>query len=152
MYSVWLWFFFSELHDSIETQYEDVYIQRQQDEMALGIFNEPLPPVRRTLAEIFRQGLCLLLLSMVFLMVLIQFGIIFIFLMPMALLMVPIQFGIILMLNLIPGLIHDQTEESPLVAFYESLGYLSLSVNVLTVQWLRSLAVPGEDRTQEPQI
>ena len=131
MYLFWLRFFFSELQDSIETQYEDVYIQRQQDEMASGIFNEPLPPVRGTLAEIFhfRQGLFLLLLSMVSLMVLIQFAIIFIFLMPMALLMVPIQFGIILMLNLI----HDQTEESPLVAFYQSLGYRSLGVNVLII-------------------
>ena len=108
-----------------------MYIERQQDEMASGIFNEPLPPVRGTMAEIshFRQGLFLLLLSIVSLMVLIQFAIIFIFLMPMALLMVPIQFGIILMLNLI----HDQTEESPLVAFYQSLGYWSLGVNVLTI-------------------
>jgi hypothetical protein len=113
--------FFSELQDSIETQYEDVYIQRQQDEMASGIFNEPLPPVRRTLADFFnfRQGLFLLqlsgiLLSMVSLMILIlilmsliygvyyhriliQYGIILIFLMPMALLLVLIQIGIILM-------------------------------------------------------
>ena len=60
-----------ELHDSIEDQHQDVYIQRQQDEMASGIFNEPLPPfneplppVRRTPAEIsnIRQGLSLLLL------------------------------------------------------------------------------------------
>ena len=73
-----------ELHDSIETQYQDVYIQRQQDEMASGIFNEPLPPVRRTLQE----GLYLLPVSMVLLM----FGIIVIFLIPMVLLMVPIQY------------------------------------------------------------
>ena len=37
-----------ELHDSIEDQYQDVYIQRQQAEMNSGIFNEPLPPMRRT--------------------------------------------------------------------------------------------------------
>ena len=118
----------------IQTQHEDVYIQRQQVEMASGIFNEPLPPVRRTLAEIihFRQGLFLLLLSMVSLMILIQFGIIFIFLMPMALLLKPIQFGITFMLNLILDIIQDQTEESPLVAFYESLGYHMIGVNVLT--------------------
>ena len=107
-----------------------MYIQRQQEEMASGIFNEPLPPVRRTLADNFRQGLFLLLLLLVSLMILIQFGIILIFVVPMALLMVPIQFGIILMLNLISDLIH---EESPLVAFYERLGYMSLGVNVLTI-------------------
>ena len=159
MYLFWQWFFFSELQDSIETQYEEVYIQRQQDEMASGIFNEPLPPVRGTLAEIFhfRQGLLLLLLSMVSLMILIQFGIIIIFLMPMALLLVPIQIGIILMLNLIFDLIHDQTEESPLVAFYQSLGYRSLGVIVLTItrqfnDYEAYLDVPGEDQTQEPQI
>ena len=32
-----------ELHDHIEDQYQDVYIQRQQAEMNTGIFNEPLP-------------------------------------------------------------------------------------------------------------
>ena len=103
-----------------------MYIQREQDEMASGIFNKPLPPVRRNLAEIFdfRQGLVLLLLSMVMVMILIQFGVILIFVSPMALLMVPIQFGIILMLNLISDLIHYQ----PLVAFYERLG-----VNVFTI-------------------
>ena len=116
-------FLFSELQDSIETQYEDVYIQRQEDELASGIFNEPLPPVRRTLADFFnfRQGLFLLLLLMVSLMILIQYGIILIFMMPMGLLLVPIQFGIVLMLNLIHDQIDDQTEESPLVAFYQSL-------------------------------
>ena len=70
---------------------------------------------------------------MVSLMILIQFGIIFIFLMPMALLLKPIQIGITFMLNLILDIIQDQTEESPLVAFYESLGYQSyIGVNVLT--------------------
>ena len=100
--------FFSELHDSIETQYQDVYIQRQQEEMALGIFNEPLPPVRRTLAEIFhlRQGLFLLLLLMMSLMVLIKSGILLIFLIPMVLLMaaclmVPINLEIGFMLDLV---------------------------------------------------
>ena len=124
----------------IQTQHEDVYIQRQQVEMASGIYNEPLPPVRRTLAEIihFRQGLFLLLLSMVLsLMILIQFGIIFIFLMPMALLLKPIQFGITFMLNLILDIIQDQTEESPLVAFYESLGYGQSYIGV-NVFWLTS--------------
>ena len=33
-----------ELHNSIENQHQDVYIQRQQVEMISGIFNEPLPP------------------------------------------------------------------------------------------------------------
>ena len=32
-----------ELHNSIENQHQDVYIQRQQEEIASGIFNEPLP-------------------------------------------------------------------------------------------------------------
>ena len=32
-----------ELHNSIENQHRDVYIQRQQVEMISGIFNEPLP-------------------------------------------------------------------------------------------------------------
>ena len=67
------------------------------------------------------------------LMVVIQFGIIFIFLMPIMLLLVAIQIGIVLMLNLISYLIHDQTEESPLVAFYQSLGYQRwIGVSVLT--------------------
>ena len=131
---------FSELQDSIETQYEDVYIQRQQDEMASGIFNEPLPPVRRTLADFFdfRQGLFLLLLLMVSLMILIQFGIIFIFLMPMALLLVPIQIGLVLMLNLISYLINDQTEESPLVELLTTHCLPVVYLLLLTITRLRS--------------
>ena len=45
-----------ELHDSIEDQHQDLYIQRQQVEMNSGIFNLPLPPVRRrTLAELINE-------------------------------------------------------------------------------------------------
>ena len=47
--------FDQELHDSIEDQHQDVYIQRQQAEMNSGIFNLPLPPVRRTVAEIVNE-------------------------------------------------------------------------------------------------
>ena len=32
-----------ELHDYIEDQHQDVYVERQQDEMNSGIFNLPLP-------------------------------------------------------------------------------------------------------------
>ena len=71
-----------ELHDSIEDQHQDVYIQREQDEMNSGIFNLPLPPVRRTVAEIVNEWVeesltpDLLLVAMVILTLLIQFGII----------------------------------------------------------------------------
>ena len=48
-----------ELHDSIEDQHQDVYIQREQDEMNSGIFNLPLPPVlppvRRTFEDLFNE-------------------------------------------------------------------------------------------------
>ena len=48
-----------ELHDSIEDQHQDLYIQRQEDEMNSGIFNLPLPPVlppvRRTFADLFNE-------------------------------------------------------------------------------------------------
>ena len=106
-----------ELHDSIEDQHQDVYIQRQQAEMASGIFNLPLPPVRRTVAEIVNEWVeewltpDLLLIAMVTLMVL-------------------MQVGIILLLNLI----YDQTE-----AF---LVFLSLRpIMVLTKLILRPMAM-----------
>ena len=54
-----------ELHDSIEDQHQDVYIQRQQAEMASGIFNLPLPPVHGTVVEIFDE-LALLTLKAAF--------------------------------------------------------------------------------------
>ena len=50
-----------ELHDSIEDQHQDLYIQRQQVEMNSGIFNLPLPlppvlpPVDRTFADLFNE-------------------------------------------------------------------------------------------------
>ena len=46
-----------ELHDSIEDQHQDEYIQRQQAEMNSGIFNLPLPPVRRTVGEFVNEWL-----------------------------------------------------------------------------------------------
>ena len=91
-----------ELHDSIEDQHQDVYIQREQDEMNSGIFNLPLPPVRRTVAEIVNEWVeesltpDLLLVAMVILTLLIQF-------------------------RLMVRLILYQNEESPAVAIYESL-------------------------------
>ena len=42
-----------ELHDSIEDQHQDLYIQRQQAEMNSGIFNEPLPPAEDDNSEVF---------------------------------------------------------------------------------------------------
>ena len=71
-----------ELHDSIEDQHQDVFIQRQQAEMNSGIYNLPLPPVRRTVAEIDNEWAeesltpDLLLVAMVILTLLILFGII----------------------------------------------------------------------------
>ena len=92
-----------ELHDSIEDQHQDVYIQREQDEMNSGIFNLPLPPVRRTVLEIVNEWVeesltpDLLLVAMVILTLL-------------------ILFGIILMMKLILY----RNEESPAFAIYES--------------------------------
>ena len=40
-----------ELHNFIENQHQNVYIQRQQVEMISGIFNEPLPPTEDDSAE-----------------------------------------------------------------------------------------------------
>ena len=134
-----------ELHDSIEDQHQDVYIQRQQAEMNSGIFNEPLPPMRRTLLEIFNQWQeewltpDLLLIAMVTLVVL-------------------MQVGIILLLNLI----YDHGEEYLVVpslrpimrvlTIAKLILRLIAMIIQLNVQWLRSLAVPGVDETQEPQI
>ena len=134
-----------EIHNSIENQHQDVYIQRQQVEMISGIFNEPLPPVRRTLLEIFDQWQeewltpDLLLIAMVTLMVL-------------------MQIGIILLLNLI----YDHGEEYLVVpslrpimrvlTIAKLILRLIAMIIQLNVQWLRSLAVPGEDQTQELQI
>ena len=84
----------------------------------------------------------LLPISMIILMVIIQFGII--------LMLNIVQFGVILMLNLI----YDQTEESPGFVIYESLRLMRVLTTAMTifaiiiqlyVQWLigRS-AVPGE--------
>ena len=134
-----------ELHNSIENQHQDVYIQRQQEEMISGIFNEPLPPVGRTLVEIFNQWQeewltpDRLLIAMVTLMVL-------------------MQLGIILLLNLI----FDHGEEYLVIpslrpimrvlTIAKLILRLMAMIIQLNVQWLRSLAVPGEDQTQEPQI
>ena len=91
----------------------------------------------------------LLPISMVILMVIIQFGII--------LMLNVVQFGVILMFNLI----YDQTEESPGFVIYESLRLMRVLTTAMTifaiiiqlyVQWLiRRSAVLGEDRNQEPQ-
>ena len=132
-----------ELHDFIEDQYQDVYIQRQQAEMNSGIFNEPLPPMRRTLLEIFNQWQeewltpDLLLIAMVTLVVL-------------------MQVGIILLLNLI----YDHGEEylvvpslRPIMRVLTIAKLILRLIAMIIQQWLRSLAVPaGEDETQEPQI
>ena len=132
-----------ELHDSIEDQYQDVYIQRQQAEMNSGIFNEPLPPMRRTLLEIFNQWQeewltpDLLLIAMVTLVVL-------------------MQVGIILLLNLI----YDHGEEylvvpslRPIMRVLTIAKLILRLIAMIIQQWLRSLAVPaGEYETQEPQI
>ena len=138
-----------ELHHSIEDQHQDLYIQRQQAEMNSGIFNLPLPPVRRTLAEIVNEWVEesltpeLVLLAMVILSLLIQFGLI-----------------------LVLKLILYQGEESPADAIYENFRSVPLSVGTvvtiaklilrlmamiiqLNVQWLRRSAVPGQDQTQQ---
>ena len=91
----------------------------------------------------------LLPISMVILMVIIQFGII--------LMLNVVQFGVILMFNLI----YAQAEESPGFVIYESLRLMRVLTTAMTifaiiiqlyVQWLiRRSAVPGEDRNQEPQ-
>jgi hypothetical protein len=134
-----------ELHDSIEDQHQDVYIQRQQAEMNSGIFNMPLPPVHRTMAEIVNEWVEESLTPELVLL-------------AMVILSLPIQFGMILMLRLIL----NQSEESPANAIYQSFRSVSLSVGTLVtiaklilrlmamiVQWLRSSAVPGQDQTQQ---
>ena len=92
----------------------------------------------------------LLPISMVILMVIIQSGII--------LMLNVVQFGVILMLNLI----YDHGEEYLVVPTLRPIMRvltvaklmlrLMAMIIQLNVQWLRSLAVPGEDQTQEPQI
>jgi hypothetical protein len=116
-----------ELHESIEDRHHDVYIQRQEAEMISGIFNEPLPPVRHTVAEIENEW--------VEEWITVYEGLerpeprtvaeVVNEWVKLVTLMVLMLVGIILLLNLIIQLI---------------------------VQWLRSLAVPGEDQTQELQI
>ena len=113
--------------------------------MNSGIFNLPLPPVRRTVAEIVNEWVeewltpDLLLIAMVTLMVL-------------------MQVGIILLLNLI----YDHGEEYLVVPTLRPimrvltvakliLRQMAMIIQ-LNVQWLRSLAVPGEDQNPEPQI
>ena len=136
-----------ELHDSIEDQHQDVYILRQQAEINSGIFNLPLPPVRRTIAEIVNEWVeesltpDLLLVAMLSLI-----------------LTLLILFGIILMVKLVLY----QNEESPAVAIYESFRPVMRVMKIaklilklmamiiqLNVQWLRRSAVPGQDRTQQ---
>ena len=118
-----------ELHESIEDRHHDVYIQRQEAEMISGIFNEPLPPVRHTVAEIenewveewitvFEDNLIDRPEPRTVAEVVNEW-------VKLVTLMVLMLVGIILLLNLIIQLI---------------------------VQWLRSLAVHGEDQTPEPQI
>ena len=138
-----------ELHDSIEDQHQDVYIQREQDEMNSGIFNLPLPPVRRTVAEIVNEWVEESLTPELMLL-------------AMAILSLPIQFGMILMMRLFL----NQSEESPADAIYESFRSVSLTVGTLVtiaklilrlmamiiqlnVQWLRRSAFPGQDQTQQ---
>ena len=131
-----------ELQNFIENQHQDVYIQRQEVEMISGIFNEPLPPVRRTLSEIFNQWQeewltpDLLLVAMLILMWL-------------------LQFGFILMLNLIFDQISIHDRLRPIMRVLtiakEILRLMAMIIQ-LNVQWLRSLAIPGEDQIQELQI
>ena len=130
-----------KLHYSIEDQHQDVYIQRQQAEMNSGIFNWPLPPVRRTVAEIVNEWVeesltpDLVLLAILILSLLIQFGIIF--------MMKQILY---------------QSEESPAAVIYESFRPVMRVVTIaklilrlmamiiqLNVQWLRRRAFPGQD-------
>ena len=122
-----------------------MYIQRQQAEMNSGIFNWPLPPVRRTVAEIVNEWVeesltpDLVLLAILILSLLIQFGIIF--------MMKQILY---------------QSEESPAAVIYESFRPVMRVVTIaklilrlmamiiqLNVQWLRRSAVPDQDRTQQ---
>ena len=116
-----------ELHDSIEDQHQDVYIQRQQAEMASGIFNLPLPPVHGTVVEIFDE-LALLTLKAAFIYLLLLA--ILTLIAAMFNLMDLMQSRIIPMLNLI----YDQTE-----AF---LVFLSLlPIMVLTKLIVRPVAM-----------
>ena len=116
-----------ELHDSIEDQHQDAYIQREEAEMASGIYNEPLPPVRGTVVEIFNELTRWFLLAAFLYLLLLA---ILTLTAAMFNLMDLIESGVILMLNLI----YDQTE-----AF---LVFLSLRpIMVLTKLILRPMAM-----------
>ena len=116
-----------ELHDSIEDQHQDVYIQRQQAEMASGIFNLPLPPVHGTVVEIFNELTRWFLLAAFLYLLLLA---ILTLTAAMFNLMDLIESGVTLMLNPI----YDQTE-----AF---LDFLSLRpIMVLTKLILRPMAM-----------
>ena len=115
---------------------EDLAIMEDDGQSDLA----PLSPVRRILAEIFSE---------------LQEG----WLTPettpnillKSMMMVLIQVGIFLMLNRI----YDLSEEFPVVvAVYQSLHPMMRVFRLiqLNVQWLARLAVPDEDRTQDPQI
>ena len=126
--------------DGAEVAMADLLCPICLDELAIL-----LPPVRRTVAEIVNEWVeewltpDLLLIAMVTLMVL-------------------MQVGIILLLNLI----YDHGEEYLVVPTLRPIMRvltvaklmlrLMAMIIQLNVQWLRSLAVPGEDQTQEPQI
>ena len=116
-----------ELHDSIEDQHQDAYIQREEAEMASGIYNEPLPPVRGTVVEIFNELTRWFLLAAFLYLLLLA---ILTLTAAMFNLMDLIESGVILMLNPI----YDQTE-----AF---LDFLSLRpIMVLTKLILRPMAM-----------
>ena len=116
-----------ELHDSIEDQHQDAYIQREEAEMASGIYNEPLPPVRGTVVEIFNELTRWFLLAAFLYLLLLA---ILTLTAAMFNLMDLIESGVTLMLNPI----YDQTE-----AF---LDFLSLRpIMVLTKLILRPMAM-----------
>ena len=134
-----------ELHDSIEDQHQDAYIQRQQAEMNSGIFNWPLPPMRRTaltVAEIvneweeesYRYPRSLALLTSYLIRNLLKlFSIIFMMVVAIALLIL-ILMAIISM---------------TVVKIEELILRLMAMIIQLNVQWLRRQAFPGQDRTQQ---
>ena len=116
-----------ELHDSIEDQHQDVYFQRQQFEIASGIFDQPLPPVHGNVVEIFNElALITLMAAFIYLLLLAILTLIA----AMFNLMDLMLSGIILMLNLI----YDQTE-----AFLVFLGLCPIMV--LTKLILRPMAM-----------
>ena len=133
-----------ELHDSIEDQHQDEYIQRQQAEMNSGIFNLPLPPVRRTVGEFVNEWLEESLTPRVELAIEEIFEILILF---------------VCIFFMIKHVLY-QGEESPAIAIYRSL---SPEMRVLTITklllkgivfqlgiivtlndlWFRFFAVPG---------